>query len=151
MNIEKRPPSHDGLFFIVFRRLIFCGRWCILTLGKGKKGKAMMNKNEAKFVALCTLISNENIDRLFNLVVSSGETNAAEILFTALSDARNRGENIYTVFLGAKLYSADVTREAIRQAQLGQPYEGNKKRFVENVSKDALKDSQQNGTEIDFN
>lgn len=111
----------------------------------------MMNKNEAKFVALCTLISNENVDRLFNLVVSSGETNAAEILFTALNDARNRGENVYTVFLGAKLYSADVTREGIRQAQLGQPYESNKKRFVENVSKDALKDSQQNGTEIDVN
>lgn len=118
---------------------------------KVRKEKSVMKKNEAKFVALCTLISNENIDRLFNLVVSSGETNAAEILFTALNDARERGENVYTVFLGAKLYSADVTREGIRQAQLGQPYESNKKRFVKNVSKDTLKDSQQNGTEVDFN
>lgn len=109
-----------------------------------------MNKKDAEYVALCELISSDDIDNLFKLVAYSQESNASSNLFGALNKARARGENIYTTFLGVKLYSADVTIEGVRQAQYGRTCQSNKKRFSENIQKGGLKNSQQNSAEIEM-
>ena len=112
--------------------------------------KFKMNKKDAKYVALSSLISSDDIDNLFKLVISSQEVDASCKLFGALNNAKSRGENIYTTFLGVKLYSADVTIQAVRQAQYGRTCQSNKKRFSENIQKGGLKNSQQNSAAMEM-
>ncbi len=110
--------------------------------------KVKMNKKNAKYVELGSLISNDDINNLFNLVSSSNGPNSSSVLFAALDKARDRGENIYTTFLGVKLYSADVTIESVRQAQYGHSQISRKKRFSEKTQKECLKQVLQNSAEI---
>lgn len=110
--------------------------------------KVKMNKKNAKYVALDSLISSDNINNLFNLVTSSKGPNPSSALFTALDKARDRGENIYTIFLGVKLYSSNVTIEDVRQAQYGCSQIGRKKRLSEKPQKECLKQVLQNSAEI---
>ena len=110
--------------------------------------KFKMNKKDAKYVALSSLISSDDIDNLFKLVIPSQEVDASGKLFRALNNAKGRGENIYTTFLGVKLYSADVTIESVRQAQYGHSQISRKKRFFEKTQKECLKQVLQNSAEI---